>query len=230
MPVGTPSTAAVMPTVAVQPVRRNRKHTAYSKLTLDEKLETTQARADKLTMRLKCCMWSFLVGGVLMILNGLSSFGSARMMSHFIVVSKGQLPWTAKPEDFEEIMRDAETVPPTEADFLLYNSMLVTAALLIVYGLVFLGYAKCAKRASKANNLCQIKFNLCKSVFGFIVFVLAYSGMRHTTHKIMHVAEKLANNETIPAYHYKVPHLPKEHHKHGKGHGHRGDNFSPEDG
>jgi hypothetical protein len=165
-----------------------------------------------------------------MVLNGLSSFSSARMMSHFIVVSKGQIPWTAKPEDFETIMRDAETVPPTEADFMLYNSMLVSAALLVVFGLVFLGYAKCAKRASKANSLCQVKFNLCKSIIGFMIFMLAYGSMRHQTHKVMHIAEMLANNETIPAYHYKTPPMHPPHHKHGKGHDHHGDDSPQEAG
>lgn len=78
MPVGVVQQNQVAPTtqqVGSKPT---------SKMTLDEKIEFTQARTDSLIKRVNCCMYFFLVTALFFLWNAYTSFRESRNWAHFI--------------------------------------------------------------------------------------------------------------------------------------------------
>mgnify|MGYP007078398789 CR=1 FL=1 len=104
-------------------------------ISLENKIEKSTKRAESLTSRLKCLSWTLMAFGGITMLSGLRSLGFAREWSHFIVVSRGKLPWTTGPEHYYEIMKNATDAAPTEAEFDLYQIMLFTSFAVVGLGL-----------------------------------------------------------------------------------------------
>jgi hypothetical protein len=53
-------------------------------MTLDEKIEFTQARTESLLKRVNCCMYFFLVTSIFFLWNAYTSFRESRNWAHFI--------------------------------------------------------------------------------------------------------------------------------------------------
>lgn len=161
-------------------------------------------------------MWVFLASGICMFANAMYTFYHAAEWSHYISASHGQVPWNASSEAIQHVMHNTRDEKPTEADFVLFNSMLSMGALMLVLSLVFFGHAKSARLAVNCKWPCAMRIARCKGGFCFFVFGLCYLGLRSNSHAVMDVVEVLANNGTVPLHNFTVPHeRPKTEHNPG---------------
>lgn len=168
-------------------------------MTLDEKIEFFQAKTDKLMKRVGCCMWFFLITGIWFVGNSIHAFYQSRNWSRFIAVSGGKFPWPTPPEEVADIMREHADDEPTFAEFELYQSMLVTAAVMLVMGVVYLRYACMSKFVTRCKGEWMAKRALWKGYLLFVVFMISYICSKYSCAKVMKIGEVLQSNGTVGA-------------------------------
>ena len=197
-------------------------------MTLNEKIDFTKTSTETYLKRIRCCSWVFLVTAVWFVGNSLYCFHETREWAHFISASGGKLPWPTPKEEYADIMRSTRDDQPTEAEFALYNALMLTAGAMLVMGLVFFRQSKMARRAAWK----QKERPVARKVFGSLIclglFFACYGVSKYSCGEVKHIAEVLQNNGTIEA----PPMMqPRDHeHRHGEHHGHHDRHLEEWDG
>ena len=102
---------------------------------LSQKITASFVKADSLIERLNCCMWIFGLAAVWLLANALYTLHEGRKWARFIAVSSGRMPWSTPAYMVDQIMYDNFDVQPSQAEFSLYEAMLITAAATLVMGI-----------------------------------------------------------------------------------------------
>ena len=197
-------------------------------MTLEEKIDFTKTSTETYLKRIRCCSWVFLVTAVWFVGNSLYCFHETREWAHFISASGGKLPWPTPKEEYADIMRSTRDAQPTEAEFALYNALMLTAGAMLVMGLVFFRQSKMARRAAWK----QKERPVARKVFGSLIclglFFACYGVSKYSCGEVKHIAKVLQNNGTIEA----PPMMqPRDHeHHHGEHHGHHDRHLEEWDG
>lgn len=167
-------------------------------------MTAAHAKADKIFEKLDICFWSFGLAAVWLIANGLYTFLEAHQWSRFIAVSNGKMPWTATPNEFDQVLYDNFKVPPSKSEFSLYEAMLITAAAMLVMGITIARNAFLTKHTMKQKKEKRARRAFARSAMLCGVFLLAFLANEHSCNKVLAIADYLQSNKEVatPPHHH----------------------------